>query len=210
MSSLLTKLKALQNSKVKSLVDNRIKEFKLIGEKDTHRWFSELCFCILTANCSANKCMDIQEDLGVDGFLKLPKSDLIERLRDLGYRFYRIRADYIVSAREYSDELKNIINDFTDSYKARDWLVENVKGLGYKESSHFMRNVGFSNLMILDRHILRTAREGGIIDSIPSNLNRKRYLDIESKIDLLADKVSLSLAEIDLYLWYIATGKILK
>jgi len=40
--------------------------------------------------------------------------------------------------------------------EAREYLVDHVKGLGFKESSHFLRNIGFSDkVAIIDRHVLR-------------------------------------------------------
>ena len=88
--------------------------------------------------------------------------------------------------------------------------MDNVKGIGYKEGSHFLRNVGYENLAILDRHVLRVLNEGCIIDCIPNTLTEKRYLAVEEELEGLVDEVGLSLAEIDLYIWYMATGKILK
>lgn len=210
MSDLLTELEKLQDSKVQELVQNRIADFKSIGREDNDRWFSEISFCILTANSSAELCISIQEELTPEGFLELSQRDLTQKLKELGHRFYRTRAEYIVEARRYSEELKDIIIEFSDSRKAREWLVENIKGIGYKEGSHFLRNVGFSNVMILDRHILRTIDGWGVIEEIPKTLTRKRYLEIEGKLDSLAEKARLNLAELDLYLWYMATGKILK
>jgi N-glycosylase/DNA lyase len=37
-----------------------------------------------------------------------------------------------------------------------------------------------------------------------------KYLEIENFLMKIAKKLNLSLAELDLYLWYIETGKILK
>lgn len=210
MPDLLTELKKLQNSKIQKLIRSRITDFKSVGREDDARWFSELCFCILTANSSAKLCMEIQEELGPDGFLELLQRDLTQRLKELGHRFYRTRAEYIVEARRYSGELKDIILKFSDSWKAREWLVENVKGIGYKEGSHFLRNVGFFNVMILDHHILRTIDNWELIEMIPKTLTRKRYLEIEKKLESLAEKARLNLAELDLYLWHMATGKVLK
>ncbi|GAI37170.1 unnamed protein product, partial [marine sediment metagenome] len=99
---------------------------------------------------------------------------------------------------------------FTDARQARGWLAENVKGVGYKESSHFLRNVGFSDVAILDRHVLSVLHEHGLIDGLPRSLARGRYLEIERKLEELARKLGLTLGELDLYLWYSKTGEVLK
>ena len=90
----------------------------------------------------------------------------------------------------------------------REWLVKNVKGLGMKEASHFLRNIGFKDLAIIDFHIVDILVENKIINK-PKNLN-KEYIKIEEKLRGIAKKVKLSLAELDLYLWYMETGKVLK
>lgn len=100
--------------------------------------------------------------------------------------------------------------EFGDERKAREWLVKNVEGIGWKEASHFLRNVGFGGVAILDRHVLRVLHEHGLIGEIPKSLPRGRYLEIEEKIEKLARKLDLSLGELDLYLWYMKTGEILK
>lgn len=210
MDGLIEELEELKNSEIRDRVQERTDEFKVVGTRGNRRRFSELSFCILTANFSAQGGIDIQGELGAKGFIELSPPDLEERLKELGHRFYRTRAGYIVEARRYSDCLKDVVSDFSDQRKAREWLVDNVKGIGYKEGSHFLRNVGYEDLMILDRHILRIIEEEGVIDQVPNTLTRKRYLEIEGEVEELASRVDLSLGVLDLYLWYMCTGEILK
>jgi N-glycosylase/DNA lyase len=49
-----------------------------------------------------------------------------------------------------------------------------------------------------------------LISEIPKTLTRRKYLEIERKLEKLAEGASLSLGELDLYLWFMKTGKILK
>ena len=45
-------------------------------------------------------------------------------------------------------------------------------GLGYKEASHFLRNIGLSeDIPILDRHILKNLVLLGAIDKVPSSIS---------------------------------------
>lgn len=210
MSDLESRIRDLKVSDVQNRVQKRIREFKKVNSEGNKRWFSELSFCVLTANSSAQLAIDIQENLGAEGFVELPLPELKEKLGELGHRFYRTRAEYIFENREFSDSIRDIITSFSDSHEAREWLVENAKGIGYKEGSHFLRNVGYEDVMIVDRHILRILCEECVIEEEPNTLTRKRYLNIEEKVEDLADRVDFSLGEIDLYLWYIETGKILK
>ena len=102
------------------------------------------------------------------------------------------------------DELKN-----KNESSIREWLVKNIKGIGWKEASHFLRNMGFQNFAILDRHVLRVLNSYKILDGILP-LTRKNYLEIERKLKRIADRLNISLAELDLHLFYIDTKKIPK
>jgi len=208
LDTLARSVERLKSSEVSELVAGRMREFKEMEKEGNEIWFSELCFCILTANSTAKLGLRIQEELG-DGFLNLPKKELTRGLKELGHRFYNKRADFIVSARKF-DRMKDIITKFSDAKRAREWLVENVDGIGWKEASHFLRNVGFDDVAILDRHILALIREYGLIERAPRTLTRRRYLEIEGKLRELAQRVGLSLAELDLYMWYLKTGQVLK
>lgn len=199
---LISKVRNLMESPVRKKVDERIKEFENVEDK-----FSEICFCVLTANSSAEMGLKLQENLG-NGFLNFSEDELREELKRHGYRFPN-RAGYICHNRKYVN-IEEILKNFSDERKARDWLVKNIKGFGYKEASHFLRNIGYKNVAIIDRHILRLAERHGIIKQIPDTLSRKEYLGIEEKLERLAEEAGITLAELDLYLWYMETGKILK
>jgi N-glycosylase/DNA lyase len=189
-------------------VRGRMAEFERAG-MDEDGLFEELCFCILTANFSAEGGIRIQEAIG-DGFLKLSERELSKRLEELGHRYPRARAKYIVEARWVHGGLAKRLRGFRDAKEAREWLVENVKGLGYKEASHFLRNVGFGDVAIIDRHVLRFLREMGLIEEMPRALGKGRYLELERLLSAVASKLGLSVGELDLYIWYEMTGKVLK
>ncbi|MFH1456222.1 MAG: N-glycosylase/DNA lyase [archaeon] len=194
MKKLLSDLKKL---KVKKEVDNRIQEFE-----NPDSFFSELCFCLLTANYNAEKAIQIQEKIG-KGFEKLPEKELAKGLQKLGYRYPNIRAKYIVEARKH--ELPQLKED----KEYREWLVENVKGLGYKEASHFLRNIGYKDVAIVDFHIVDLLKRYNLTD-IQKPITKSKYFEIEKILKTIAKKSNMTLAELDLYLWYMETGKILK
>jgi len=208
MKRLLQSIKNLKNSKIKNLVDARLREFKEIGDGSSDEIFEELCFCILTANFNAERSLEIQRQIG-DGFLSFPKSDLAKKLRELGHRFPNTRARYIVDARKHKNSLKDIVKMFNDDNELREWLVKNVKGIGYKEASHFLRNIGYTSFAIIDFHIIDVLTKHNIIKK-PKVLTKRKYLEIEDLLREIAGKSNGNLAELDLYLWYMGTGKILK
>lgn len=198
----------LKKSDIKRVIDSRIKEFEEIGNKPSSEIFKELSFCLLTANFNAERTIMIQNHVG-DGFLSMPQSELVKNLQKFGHRFPEARANYILEARKYKGTLKNIITSFNDEGQLRDWIANNVKGLGYKESSHFLRNIGYKNLAIIDFHIVDLLVRHNLIEK-PKTLTKKKYLEIEYVLKKIGNELNLNMAELDLYLWYIETGKILK
>ncbi|MBW3000771.1 N-glycosylase, partial [Candidatus Woesearchaeota archaeon] len=126
------------------------------------------------------------------------------------------KAKFIVEARKHlniKDKIKKVVKQKGQQdgqSGAREWLVKNIKGLGYKEASHFLRNVGYFDVAILDRHVLNLMYEDGVIKEIPKTLSKKKYLEIENKFLQLASKLGMSPAELDLYLWSMKTGVVLK
>lgn len=207
MNNLINKIESLKNSEIEGLVNDRIKEFKEINKKSNDELFKEMCFCILTANFTAEKTIKIQDQIG-ECFLTDSKTELSKKLKNLGHRFPNTRAEYIVESAKYRDKLEEI-TQFHDSKKLREWIVKNVKGLGYKEASHFLRNIGFDDYAIIDFHIVDILVDHNLIER-PKTLTKRKYLEIENILRNLARKADLSLAELDLYLWYMETGKILK
>jgi len=190
------------------IVEHRIREFDEIG-KNEDSLFEELCFCILTANFKAEGGIKIQKAIGKK-FCRLEERELAEDLRNLGYRFPETRARYVVEARRFYRKLSQALKKFQSSAEAREWLVENIKGFGYKEASHFLRNIGFKDVAIIDRHILRFLQDKKLIKEIPKTLGKNRYIRLEKLLTAIANKLDLTLGELDLYIWYTKTGKVLK
>jgi len=210
MQLLINSIENLKNSKIKEVIDSRIKEFSELGKNSINEIFKELCFCLLTANFSAHGGIKIQKEIG-DGFLTLSEIDLAKKLSELGHRFPNARAKYIFLAREKINNLKKILESDESELKKREEIVKNIKGLGMKEASHFLRNIGYKNLAIIDFHIIDLlVKNNLIVKSKSKSLNVKKYLEIENLLKEIAQKTNLSLGELDLYLWYQETGKILK
>lgn len=133
------------------------------------------------------------------------------------HRYPRARPGYVVVTRNYLHEhcgmrLREKLASFTDPLERRDWLATEprIKGLGFKESSHFLRNVGFTGYAILDKHILRSLSELGIIASPKPPATRTRYLETEQKMKVFARAVRVNFDELDLVLWSMRTGEVLK
>jgi len=202
-----------RDPRVRGAVEARIAEFRGVHEMGSKKWYEELVYCLLTAYSSAltgQRCVDALLRGGslTGGEL----SDVQVCLAGEGHRFARARAEYIIGSRHIASRLKPIIQGFRDSQAAREWLVANIKGLGWKEASHFLRNVGYLDLAIIDRHILSNMAEHGMITEEDSKkaLTKNRYMEYEEVLGQVAQALGMSPGELDLYLWYRKTGKVLK
>ena len=187
-----------------------MKEFSELGKKNSNELFKELCFCFMTANFSARGGIKIQNAVA-DGFLHLSEEELAKKLQELGHRFPNARAKFVILARPHKDNLKETLQNLKDEIKMREWIAENIKGIGMKEASHFLRNIGYKNLAIIDFHIIDLLAKHNLIEK-PKNksLSSKKYVEIENVLKKISEKTNLSLGELDLYLWFLETGKVLK
>lgn len=210
MRLLIERIENLKSSEIKEIIDSRMSEFKSLGQKSSNEIFKELCFCFMTANFSAHGGIKIQSEIN-DGFLTLSEEDLAKRLAELGHRFPNARAKYVVLAQPHKDSIKETLNKFETDFEKREWIVNNIKGIGMKEASHFLRNIGSKNLAIIDFHIVDLLAKHNLIEK-PKNksLTPKKYVEIENVLKKISGATNLSQGELDLYLWYEETGRVLK
>jgi N-glycosylase/DNA lyase len=200
----------------KPLIVKRLAEFNKTYEKGDRAIFEELCYCILTAGSSAK--MGMRTVAALKDLLRTgSERELQQRAKAHHTRFWRLRPSYIVHTREYLDEacglkMKKLIDSFTSRDERRDFFAKNkgIKGLGYKEASHFLRNIGFHGYAILDKHILNSLREMGVIDTGLPPGTREGYLAIEIKLERFSRKLGIDMDHLDLLLWSRKTGEILK
>ena len=200
-----------RNPDVRCQVEERVAEFIAVNGKDSRAWFVELVYCLLTAYSTAERgqiCVDLLRDCGA--IFRGSEEEVAGILRRGGHRFADKRAEYIVSARELASDIKERVQQFKTSAEAREWLVTNVKGIGWKEASHFLRNVGYLDVAILDRHVLSNMVEFRLIEPGEKSLTKRRYLEYEKILKGVAERLNMPVGQMDLYLWYRKTGKVLK
>ena len=187
--------------KRKPQIKKRLSEFK--KNKDM---FYELCLCILTPQSNAKKCFEAVNVLKRNDFLH---KDLdTKEILKTKTRFYKNKAEYLLLAKKRFDDVKKGISK--NGIKAREFLVENVKGVSWKESSHLLRNIGYRNLAIIDRHLLKNLKRFGVIDEIPRSLSKKQYFEIESKFKEFSKKIGIEMDELDLLFWSMETGEVFR
>ncbi|HEX8708364.1 MAG TPA: N-glycosylase/DNA lyase [Pyrinomonadaceae bacterium] len=194
----------------------RLAEFREVWRAGSdERLWEELVYCIFTAGASARmglRSVEAVRHLLRDG----GHSELSQALTGV-HRYPVSRTGYIVVTRDYLRQdcalrLRERLESFTDPLERRDWLARErrIKGLGYKEASHYLRNIGLSGYAILDKHILRSLAELGIIESPQPPTTRTRYLETEERLRRFARDVRIDFDELDLVLWSMKTGEVLK
>ncbi|MXW22471.1 MAG: hypothetical protein F4X55_05205 [Candidatus Dadabacteria bacterium] len=188
-------------------IRKRLLEFKETFQKaDDLQVFHELSFCILSSGVGpkiAGQCMRAIGEKLADG----KEDELLGRIETI-HKYAENVSRYIVFTREYLKEehgflLKSLVSSFEDRVERRDFFAKNpgIKGLGYMQASHFLRNLGFSGYAILDRNNLASLSELGIIGETKYPLTKRRYLETESLMTEAAHELGISLDEFDLLLW---------
>ncbi|MFN2516263.1 MAG: N-glycosylase/DNA lyase [Pyrinomonadaceae bacterium] len=196
----------------------RLDQFREVWRKgnDAQFW-EELVFCIFTAGASARmgfRAVEAVRPLLMDG----GREEMTLALRNAGaHRFPVERPRYIVVTRRYLREhcemaLRKKLQSFADPIARRDWLAQEkqIKGLGYKESSHFLRNIGLGGHAILDKHVMSCLVDLKVVETPKPPATRARYLEVEGRLRVFAREIRIDFDELDLVLWSMKTGEVLK
>lgn len=196
----------------KGEIGDRLLEFRKVSYKPDEKIFEELIYCLLTVQSSARSAWKAVIRLKRKGLLFHGRAKEIEGcLR--GVRFARTKANRIIKARRLfssGNEIKIKARLPADPQSARRFLAHEVEGMGYKEASHFLRNIGYRGLAILDRHVLKGLADLRVIDDVPKSLSERKYLAIERLYIDLAEKLRIAPEALDLLLWSVKTGEVLK
>jgi len=202
--------------KVCQLILNREKLFNYIWRNGTdEEIFAELVFCLLTPQSRAILCWSAVNTLVEKNMILKSTSKNISKVLNK-IRFRNNKAKYVVEARNFFSVnnkicIKNKLKAFKNIYELRKWLKETIKGIGYKESGHFLRNIGIGkDLAILDRHVLKNLKTYNVIKEIPKVLNAKVYLRIEKQMQDFAKNIAIPMSHLDMLFWCKNTGGIFK
>lgn len=204
---IIDELHSIYSSK-KEMIQNRLDEFSKIPNE---QYFYELAFCLMTPQSKAKFALEVQRKLQAENFYEIPfnPTDLLNN-PDHYIRFHNQKSKYIIEMHKNFDDLYKIITNNSSAFDKRNILAKTVKGMGMKESSHFLRNIGFRELAILDRHILRKLLEFGGYAEIPAINTPKKYIETEQLFLQFAKTVNIPIDELDLMFWSEVTGEIIK
>lgn len=143
--------------------------------------------------------------------LSMPIFPPFKGSRGCRYRYSKSKANYIVrTALEiYSSgnsNLKCILVECLDEYEARNVLIDNAVGIGYKQASLFLRNIYYSeNLAILDSHVIRYMTLLKMMKNCSKVKlsNKKTYLNLERQLWNYATLNDKSLSTLDIAIWIV-------
>jgi N-glycosylase/DNA lyase len=200
---------------ISGFVEARIREFqKIWASGNDTELFIELVFCMLTPQSGARRCWRAVENLLRDDCLF--RGGFASICGELNIvRFKNHKTAYILEARnaflEKGISIRGILNRCGSVQGMREWIAGNIKGLGYKEASHYLRNIGMGeDLAILDRHIVRNMHNLGLISAVPNSISPKLYRDLEERLRVYSKKIDIPMSHLDFVLWYKETGDIFK
>lgn len=207
------------------------KNWKFLDEQQI---WSELCFCLLSGNVAYELAKSVVSVLSEKGLLdyewiinkknaqekiclKFMGSNFEPKKNDGSLRKYRYptkRSIEIVKAAKiiYSTTtIKQILSSDKSEVEIRNYFAENIPGLGIKEASHFLRNIGFANsLAIIDVHVLSFLKENDFVNyDKNSSLTTRRYVILEKILKNFAKFHNLSLSILDLAIWHYMRNRII-
>ena len=205
---LLQELTELHRTK-RTAIRRRLKDFASIPASE---YFYELLYCLLTPQTSAvnaDKTIAKLKEVRFEARNLNPEPFLADKRHYI--RFHKTKSKHLLKLKAEIQTVQSVLSNDASSNELREWLVKNIYGLGYKEATHFLRNIGKNDgLAILDRHILRNLQRYGAIRSLPETLSRKQYLSIEKKFMSFAQQINIPIDELDLLFWSMETGEIRK
>lgn len=181
--------------------------------------FYNLCFALTAPQTAFKNNMKVIQELKRSEFYEKPvdlflgtfqkeKNSLKKLLKPV--RFYNNKARYLIGAKKNFDKVLDLIwkehgnycyLNKDCGYDKREWLVKNVKGLGMKAASHFLRNLGYDALAIIDTHILKFMAEELGYYEYPKSIGIRYYKELEMDFQYIAGKLNLTTAELDALIW---------
>ena len=204
----------IPNKEIEGSIKQALADFKKTWESE-EKVYEELCFCLLTPQSSAKQAMKTINLLKEHNLLDKGSAQQKEKFTK-NVRFFRTKSKRLeeVQNRFPKHKIKKVLIENglpNEVIKCREFLHKEINGYGLKESSHFLRNIGFGeDVAILDRHILKNLIKCRVINELPKTITKKKYLEIENKMRTFCKKHNMSFAELDLIFWSNETGQVLK
>lgn len=170
-------------------IDKILNNFK--KQKTNEEIFYNMCFCICVPQTKFSSNLISIENLKNEDFYNndihfYHLTELIKKSR-----FKNRKAKFLIEFKKNWNNVSKLLTSHNEPKELRNWLVKNVKGIGMKTASHFLRNMGFDDLAIIDTHIKKFLGIGNKFD----------YLEVEKKFRSIAKERQLSVAQLDGLIW---------
>ncbi len=194
----------------KAAIKSRLNDFRIVPQEE---WFYELCFCICTPQSKALHAEQVVNKLKQLNFLHASDEvDPTSILRDPEHyiRFHNVKAQNLRLLRTGYPQVEEWCLSAEEVGAIRERLVSGIRGIGMKEASHFLRNIGHRGIAIIDRHILKHLHRCGVVDSAKPPSSKRAYEEIEAQWKQFASDIRIDMDELDLVFWSLETGVIIK
>ena len=153
--------------------------------------FYALCFCICVSQTSQYSTLIVVAMLKNIDFYNLSFEEYMLMPLLKGRTFSpKNKVKRLLSAKKDFDLILRILEMDKHPQELRDLLVKFIKGLGMKTASHFLRNLGYRNLVIIDNSILKFLKAR-------RPTSDKDYKKIEDKFSNIAEGNHVTPAKLD-------------
>jgi N-glycosylase/DNA lyase len=162
--------------------------------KKTEEIFYDLCFVLLAPQTTFKSNIKSTNMLKKLDFYRTDLDEPVLHEVVRATRFFRQKSARLMRAKRQFLEILNVLREEEPSVEKRNRLVKMVNGLGMKAGSHFLRNMGYKDLAIIDTHVLKYMKR-------EAPKNKKQYLELEKEFIELANNLGLTAAELDAIVW---------
>ena len=134
----------------------------------------------------------------------------IGRVLSNGYPFYRVRAQQVRSAAERvygcGRTIRGLLEEASEVRHARRILSDGIPGIGPKQASLFLRNIGYSEeVAVFDVHVLSYMRWAGLTKAeLKSVSTVERYEELEKSFLEHALWFGYPISDFDVAVWIVA------
>lgn len=192
-------------------------------ETDERLLWKELSSCLLSSQVPYELAVAAADAVDRSGILLDPSAtnvdttaNEIERIlrsplqvddRQRSYRFYTSKSSQLArtshAVRHEGTTLQQLISGFDDAAIARTWFLQKAPGMGPKQASMFLRNVGFTyQLAVLDRHVLKYM-SALKIETSKSPGGVKWYYRCEHELQRHAEAIGYPVGLLDWAIWIV-------
>jgi thermostable 8-oxoguanine DNA glycosylase len=185
---------------------------QFIAEPDQKQIEKNLITCILSSNWAYERAVNAADNfINIFGstfeFSESPdeqKIELLLRSPAVRHRFPKSKAIQIRSSLEsmlgIGTSFSKYMNQFSTEHDAREYVSSTFAGMGYKQSSMFLRDIGIAqNLAVIDLHIIWYLTNAENIEV--GTLSKKRYLFLEDYLRSMSQKIGISMIALDRLIW---------